>query len=263
MVSDSVNSNSVPRKPRLVFLKGSKSWYVHPEQIIRLESLSNYTRVFFTDRPPVLMAKVLKMYDEVLRPHGFLRTHRSHLINVKHIQQLDRKGLILMRDASRVDMSRRRRRVVCNAITEFRVQQKMALSWRQCKAIKIHLPLWGTNTSPKGNDNAWISHGQNKNPLFGAVSLDTFSCHCIAFGVDLPVLISLQLLWPGAAGFWGGVGVFELISFLHFVIQPKSEYAYGLGSTVYGEVDWRILNFNNKSLTRLIRLGCTPDRKNC
>ena len=94
----------------LSFFKGQEKFIMQPGQIIRLEADSNYTRVFFTDHPPVLMAKVLRMYDELLKPFGFIRPHRSHLVNLQHVERLDERGVILMCDASRVEISRRKRR---------------------------------------------------------------------------------------------------------------------------------------------------------
>lgn len=104
--------------PRLLFLQGRKILVVHPDQIIRLEARSNYTRVFFTDHPPLLMAKVLGSYDEILRPYGFIRTHRSHLINMQYVSELDLNGVIHMTDSSSAEISRRRKREVCKSISQ-------------------------------------------------------------------------------------------------------------------------------------------------
>jgi two-component system LytT family response regulator len=71
---------------------------VHSSQIIRLEAQSNYTCIYFTDRPPVIMARVLKLYDKMLKPHGFLRIHRTHLINTQYVEDLDIPGKVQMKD---------------------------------------------------------------------------------------------------------------------------------------------------------------------
>ena len=86
--------------------------FVRPAQIIRLEGRSNYTYVYFTDHAPILMAKVLQAYDKILQPHGFIRTHRSHLINPLFVKELNRKGTIKMSDDTIIDISRRRKRDV-------------------------------------------------------------------------------------------------------------------------------------------------------
>jgi len=104
------------KTPQISFLQGRETVRVQTDQIIRLEAMSNYTRVYFTDHQPVLMAKVLRAYDEMLRPHGFVRAHRSHLINLLYIDGIDAKGNIRMQDTSCVETSRRKRRDVIQMI---------------------------------------------------------------------------------------------------------------------------------------------------
>jgi two-component system LytT family response regulator len=83
-----------------------------PEQIIRLESDSNYTYIHTTSRKPILMATVLSVYENMLQPFGFIRTHRSHLVNAQHISMIDPVGEITMNDHSKVEISRRKRKNV-------------------------------------------------------------------------------------------------------------------------------------------------------
>ena len=82
---------------------------INPDQIIRLEASSNYTYMHFTDRPPMLMAKVLGKYEALLRPYGFIRTHRSHLINQAHIGRIVSGDRLQMVDAFVAEISRRKR----------------------------------------------------------------------------------------------------------------------------------------------------------
>ena len=86
--------------------------FINPEDIIRLQADSNYTYFHFTNRKPLLVSKVLKEFIAVLEPKGFLRTHRAHLVNRKHITSVDRCGNVIMFDASKAEISRSRRRVV-------------------------------------------------------------------------------------------------------------------------------------------------------
>jgi two-component system LytT family response regulator len=93
------------KTPQISFYQGRETVRVQTDQIIRLEAMSNYTRVYFTDHRPMLMAKVLRAYDEILRPHGFVRAHRSHLINLQYIEGIDANGNIRMLDTSCVETS--------------------------------------------------------------------------------------------------------------------------------------------------------------
>ena len=94
------------------FLRKGKVMMVHSSLIIRLEAQSNYTRIYFTDRPPVIMARVLKLYDAMLKPHGFIRIHRTHLINPQYVEDLGHPGKVQMTDQSLPEISRRKRREV-------------------------------------------------------------------------------------------------------------------------------------------------------
>jgi len=105
---------------RLSFFQGKKLLVVHPEQIIRLEADSNYTWIYFTDHPPILMAKVLRSYVEQLKPYGFLRTHRSHLVNMQYVTELDQNE-ILMSDASNAEISRSKKKEVYKSIALQRI----------------------------------------------------------------------------------------------------------------------------------------------
>ena len=89
--------------------------YFSPEQIIRMESSSNYTNIFFTDRKPILTATILKKYEKALLPYGFLRVHHSHLVNRKFIDHIsDNLGVaaIIMQDATKVKISKRKKKGV-------------------------------------------------------------------------------------------------------------------------------------------------------
>jgi two-component system LytT family response regulator len=82
-------------------------YFFSPEEIVRLEASSNYTNIYFTNKKKMLIAKVLKDFAEMLEPFGFLRTHRTHLVNRQHIMCIAPNGNIIMKDASVAEISRR------------------------------------------------------------------------------------------------------------------------------------------------------------
>lgn len=101
---------------RLSFITGGGLYLFSPEQIIRLEALSNYTCIHFVGHKPIVMAKVLREYEKMLEPYGFIRTHRSHLVNRRHITQVDALGHIIMNDSSKAEISRRKKREVIQSL---------------------------------------------------------------------------------------------------------------------------------------------------
>jgi len=55
----------------------------------------------------MITAKVLKEFVELLEPFGFVRTHRTHLVNRQHILCVTPDGNVIMKDSSVAEISRR------------------------------------------------------------------------------------------------------------------------------------------------------------
>jgi two-component system LytT family response regulator len=90
--------------------------FLVPEEIIRCESLGNYTRFFAISNRSYLISKTLGEYDALLSPHNFIRTHKSHLVNRKFISFIDHDGFVVLKDNTRVEVSRRRKEEVMAAL---------------------------------------------------------------------------------------------------------------------------------------------------
>jgi two-component system LytT family response regulator len=86
------------------------------DAIIRLQAESNYTHIFLTGNKVFISAKTLKEYDEMLEGQRFLRVHKSHLVNPAHIQAYDRQGILLMSDNSKVEVARRKKEFLQQAL---------------------------------------------------------------------------------------------------------------------------------------------------
>lgn len=102
------------RKPtaqdfRLALASSEGTYFVSPADVIRCEGDNNYSRFFFLDRKPFLVSKTLKEYDELLSDRGFIRVHKSHLVNRAFIERFDREGNLWLTDGSHVPVSRRNR----------------------------------------------------------------------------------------------------------------------------------------------------------
>lgn len=79
--------------------------------IVRLESESNYTLFHLIGNKKAMVAKTLKVYEEKLVPYNFLRVHQSHLINLTHVKEIDHgNNLVLMSDGSKVEISKRKKK---------------------------------------------------------------------------------------------------------------------------------------------------------
>lgn len=62
-------------------------FYFDIRDIVRIQSLSNYSRIFFTSGKSILVCKVLAYFDELLADYHFVRIHRTHLVNLFYIRR--------------------------------------------------------------------------------------------------------------------------------------------------------------------------------
>ena len=86
--------------------------YVLPEEIIRLQAERNYSRLYFVKGKNFLSSKTLAEYEKILRDAGFIRVHRSHLINPAHIAAYEKHDLIRLNDGCEIEVSRRKKEAV-------------------------------------------------------------------------------------------------------------------------------------------------------
>jgi two-component system, LytTR family, response regulator len=97
---------------RKIVLKDMNAVYVvSVNSIIRCEASDNYTTFYLRDQSPIVVSRPLKEYEELLTPMKFFRAHQSHLINLSHLQQFNKRegGSIKMKDGSEVPVSTRKR----------------------------------------------------------------------------------------------------------------------------------------------------------
>jgi two-component system, LytTR family, response regulator len=90
--------------------------FFFPREIVRCEAIGNYTKFFTEKGKTYLISKTLGEYDALLAPHNFIRTHKSHLVNKKSISFIDHDGFAVLKDNSRVEVSRRRKEEVMTAL---------------------------------------------------------------------------------------------------------------------------------------------------
>jgi len=81
------------------------------KDIIRLESVSNYTFIYTTLFAKALISsKTLKFYEQKLNNKLFIRVHRSHLVNKAHIKAYlgCSAKCLLLTNREHVEISRRK-----------------------------------------------------------------------------------------------------------------------------------------------------------
>ncbi|MEO8772079.1 MAG: LytTR family DNA-binding domain-containing protein [Ferruginibacter sp.] len=105
----SILSATINSQSKLTVALVDSMLFLSPGDIIRLEAKSNYTKIFLHNKPSIITSKVLKEYEPLLKPFGFIRTHRSHLINKNRVIKIDNKNKILMDDTFVAAISRNKR----------------------------------------------------------------------------------------------------------------------------------------------------------
>ncbi len=84
-------------------------FFFHPDEIIRCDAVRSYTKFFLSTGKTFLASKPLREYDELLQENGFLRVHKSHLVNTQYVLRYLPSGFLLMKDESKVEVARRRK----------------------------------------------------------------------------------------------------------------------------------------------------------
>lgn len=80
-----------------------------PGEIVRCEALGGYTKFYTANGKTYLSSKNLGEYEELLASRGFLRTHKSHLVNKTQVSFVDHDGFLVLKDSSVVEVSRRKK----------------------------------------------------------------------------------------------------------------------------------------------------------
>ncbi|MFD2145114.1 LytR/AlgR family response regulator transcription factor [Mucilaginibacter antarcticus] len=82
--------------------------YVKVDTIIRCEADNNYTAFYLNTGEQIVVCKTLKEFAELLAPHGFLRTHQSHLVNKQFVKSYLKEdgGMLLLTNQNKIPISR-------------------------------------------------------------------------------------------------------------------------------------------------------------
>ncbi|MDR0969664.1 MAG: LytTR family DNA-binding domain-containing protein [Lentimicrobiaceae bacterium] len=102
---------------KIVLATAEKIHVIEHDKIIRCESDNYYTRLYFTDGTMLLVSKTLKEIEHMLQDGDFVRTHKSHLVNIKYIINYDKgKSELILSDKTRVPVSRRKKENILEII---------------------------------------------------------------------------------------------------------------------------------------------------
>ena len=87
------------------------------DDIIRCESDNYYTIIYFKDGTSLMVSKTLKEMDQKLEEYDFVRTHKSHLVNMRCIKNFIKdEMMVLMTDDTKVPVSKRKKELILEVI---------------------------------------------------------------------------------------------------------------------------------------------------
>lgn len=102
---------------KVVFKTQEKIYSIDTSDIVRFESEGSYTTVYLTEGKKIIVSKIIKEFEEMMSPEGFMRVHQSHLINRNHIFCFEKQdSVITMKDSSTVPVSTRKKEMVLHLI---------------------------------------------------------------------------------------------------------------------------------------------------
>jgi two-component system LytT family response regulator len=109
---------SQPTNPRIGLPTSDRIEFVEVHKIIRCQGEGNYTHIYFEENKHLMVAKTLVDFEELLEEHHFVRVHKTHLVNLKHVIAFLKTdgGIVQLSNGEKVAVSRRRREDVLNRL---------------------------------------------------------------------------------------------------------------------------------------------------
>lgn len=80
-------------------------------EVVHIEADDNYTHFFLTTGKHFLISKTLKDVETLLPADGFCRVHKSHLVNISHIERFVNRdgGYLILSNNKQVPVSKRKK----------------------------------------------------------------------------------------------------------------------------------------------------------
>ncbi len=103
-----------PQNPRIGLPTADRIEFVELDKIIRCQGEGNYTHFYFEENRHLLVAKTLVEFEDLLQEYSFIRIHKTHLVNLKHVVAYLKSdgGALQLSNGDLVSVSRRRKEFV-------------------------------------------------------------------------------------------------------------------------------------------------------
>ncbi|MBK6364098.1 MAG: response regulator transcription factor [Saprospiraceae bacterium] len=104
-----------PKEAQIVLKDTDKTYFIKVCDILYCIAEGAYTKFIVSDGDPIFMSRNLRVYEEMLAPEGFIRTHHSCLVNPSKIKMYDRKndsGTLILEGGFTLPVSQRKKEFV-------------------------------------------------------------------------------------------------------------------------------------------------------
>lgn len=100
-----------PKEKRIALPVHNSLQFFDFDDIIRIESESNYSHIFLIDKRKITLSKTLKEVEEKFEGQNFFRVHQSHFINLNQIDKIYKgeNAYLVMKDGTQISISRHRK----------------------------------------------------------------------------------------------------------------------------------------------------------
>lgn len=94
---------------------------VELNDILYAEAAGNYTNFYFTNQPLICTSKPIHEYEELLTDVGFVRIHKSHLVNLLHVKEYlkGEGGSVILSNKTELEVARRKKDNFISRMKEF------------------------------------------------------------------------------------------------------------------------------------------------
>jgi two-component system, LytTR family, response regulator len=108
--------SSATELQNILVVAATEAVYALPvESIIRIQALSNYSKIYLTNKRIITVSKVLFWFQQQSCMQSFIRIHRTHLINKKFIAQYqcisNAASFVHLTSGEKISISRRRKQL--------------------------------------------------------------------------------------------------------------------------------------------------------
>ena len=98
----------MPNKKRIIVNCSDCTYLLSPDQIVYLESNGSSTSFLLKDNLKFTSSYPIKNYQESLSGNGFLRCHRSYLVNLLHVYKIEKEGFIVLTNNITIPIAQQR-----------------------------------------------------------------------------------------------------------------------------------------------------------